>query len=119
MWRNRSIPMRKFLLCAWAGLLTFAGAGRADDLSDLKGRLEADYYGYKVTDTRNHFTNFDTGRNTVGDESALLIKRGRFWFDGTLFDPDLHFNLTFDGNTRGVNGFDTRQNSFANPIGNI
>src|SRR5262245_36994050 len=41
MWRNRSIRLRKLLLCAWAGLLTFAGAGRADDLSDMKNRLEA------------------------------------------------------------------------------
>ncbi|MBI1915572.1 MAG: hypothetical protein HYS12_12690 [Planctomycetes bacterium] len=231
MWRNRTIPLRKLLLCAWAGLLTFTGAGRADDLSDLKvrletqekqiqelrklleetrkatqgddlvttdpqtsagattapkkddkkpdesavnaivekylrdhpgagmpsgvqtgfedgngfvirsnrnpsytnwsddgkipfelqihGRLQNDYYGYKVTDTRNHFTNFDTGRNTVGDESALLVKRARLILSGSLFDPNLRFNLTYDGNTRGIGGIDARQNSFANPIGNV
>src|SRR5262245_13748568 len=233
MWRNRSAPLGKSLLCAWAGLLAFAGAGRADDVSDLKtrlesqekqlqelrklleetrranqnelittepqtsagavapkkddkkddkktdeaavnsivekylkdhpgagmpsgvqtgyedasgffirsnrnpsydnwsdagkipfelqlhGRIQSDYYGYKVTDTRNHFTNFDTGRNTVGDESAILVKRLRFIMLGTAFDPDLHFNVTLDGSTRGLTGSDPRQNSFANPIGNI
>jgi hypothetical protein len=83
------------------------------------GRIQSDYYGYKVTDTRNHFTNFDTGMNTVGDESALLVKRARIWLDGTVFDPDLHYNITLDGNTRGLTGIDPRLNSFNNAIGNV
>ena len=41
MWRNRSTPLRKLLFCAWAGLLTFAGTGRADDLTEMKTRLES------------------------------------------------------------------------------
>ena len=40
MWRNRSVPRRTYLLCALAGLLA-TGNGRADDISDLKARLEA------------------------------------------------------------------------------
>ena len=83
------------------------------------GRIQNDYYGYKVTDTRNHLTNFDTRMNTAGDESALLVKRARIWVDGTLFDPDLHFNITLDGNTRGIGGFDFRPGAFTNPIGNV
>src|SRR5262249_31138238 len=83
------------------------------------GRLQNDYYGYKVTDTFNHFTNVNTGRNTFGDESALLVKRARIWFDGTLFDPNLRFKITLDENRRGIAGFDPRVTSFANPIGNV
>jgi hypothetical protein len=86
---------------------------------DIHGRIQSDYYGYKVTDKVNHFTNFNTGKNTVGDESALLIKRMRLFFQGTVFDPDLHYNITIDGTTRGITGQDARQNSFNNPIGNI
>jgi hypothetical protein len=85
----------------------------------IHGRMQNDYFGYKVTDKVNHFTNFDTGKNTVGDESAILIKRMRFILQGTAFDPDLHFNITLDGTTRGLTGSDPRQNSFANPIGNV
>src|SRR5262249_4235097 len=85
----------------------------------IHGRLQNDYYGYKVTDTRNHFTNFDTGMNTVGDESALLVKRARLILTGSAFDPNFHFNLTYDGNTRGITGLDPRLNSFANAIGNV
>jgi len=42
MWRNRSIPMRKFLLCALGGAPNLRRPPQdvADDLSDLKGRLE-------------------------------------------------------------------------------
>src|SRR5262249_3562221 len=85
----------------------------------IHGRLQNDYYGYKVTDTRNHFTNFDTGMNTVGDESALLVKRARLILTGSVIDPNLRFQLTYDGNTRGIAGIDSRNNAFANAIGNI
>lgn len=85
----------------------------------IHGRMQNDYYGYKVTDKVNHFTNFNTGRNTAGDESALLIKRMRFILQGTVFDPDLHYNITLDGTTRGLTGLDARQNSFLNPVGNV
>src|SRR5207253_11396144 len=85
----------------------------------IHGRLQSDYYGYKVTDTRNHFTAFDTGRNTAGDESALLVKRARLILTGSAFDPNFHLNLTYDGNTRGINGLDQRINSIANTIGKL
>ena len=83
----------------------------------IHGRVQSDYYGYKVTDTRNHFTGVDTGSNTAGDESALLIKRARIWVEGSLFDPDLRYNITLDGNTRGIPGFNQR--GFGAAIGNV
>jgi hypothetical protein len=68
----------------------------------IRGRIQADYYFYKVADTANHQTGLDTGANTAGDFSQFEIKRGRLFFDGTVFDPNLRYNITLDGNTRGL-----------------
>jgi hypothetical protein len=68
----------------------------------VRGRIQADYYLYKVTDSANHQTQVDTGANTAGDFSQFEIKRGRLFFDGTVFDPNLRYNITIDGNTRGL-----------------
>jgi hypothetical protein len=68
----------------------------------IRGRIQADYFGYKVTDSRNHLTGVDTHNNTSGDESALLIDRVRLIFEGTAFDPNLRYHVQFDGTTRGL-----------------
>ena len=70
----------------------------------IRGRIQADYYGYKVTDSRNHLTGVDTFNNTSPDYDQLLIKRARLIMDSTLYDPNLRFHLEFDGNTRGLAG---------------
>ena len=64
----------------------------------IRGRIQADYYGYKVTDKINHLNNTqnlvnttaaDAARpaNTSPDFSQLMIKRARVSFSGTAFDP--------------------------------
>jgi hypothetical protein len=68
----------------------------------VRGRIQADYYFYKVTDSVNHQTQVDTMANTAGDFNQLMVKRARLFFDGTLFDPNLRYNITLDGNTRGL-----------------
>jgi hypothetical protein len=70
----------------------------------IRGRIQADYYGYKVTDTRNHLTGVDTRVNTSPDFSQEEIKRARVQFTGNLFGPNLRYWLEFDGNTRGIAG---------------
>jgi hypothetical protein len=85
----------------------------------IRGRIQLPYYFYKVTDSVNHLTNVDLGRNTAPDFSSLEAKRARVFFEGTAFDPNLRYGLVFDGNTRGIAGLDPRQGSFSNPIGNV
>ncbi len=68
----------------------------------IRGRLQAGYFFYKATDSVNHLTGLDTGTNTSADFSQLEVKRARVYFDGTLFDPNLRYNITFDGTTRGL-----------------
>lgn len=68
----------------------------------VRGRLQAGYYFYKATDSVNHLADLDTGTNTAADFSQLEVKRARVYFDGTLFDPNLRYNITFDGTTRGL-----------------
>jgi hypothetical protein len=70
----------------------------------IRGRIQADYYGYKVTDSRNHLTNVDTFNNTSPDFNQEEIKRARINFSGTIFNPDVRYFLEFDGNTRGLSG---------------
>jgi hypothetical protein len=68
----------------------------------IHGRIQADGYWYKPTDSRNHLTGVDTFNNTSPDFDQLLIKRGRLILDGTAFSPDLRYVFHFDGNTRGL-----------------
>jgi hypothetical protein len=68
----------------------------------IRGRVQADYYYYKVTDQFNHLTNTALGVNSAADFSQFLIKRARLFFEGTMFDPNLRYNITLDGNTRGL-----------------
>jgi hypothetical protein len=70
----------------------------------IRGRVQADYYGYFPTDSRNHLTNFDTKNNTSPDFSQLEIKRLRLQFTGTAFDPNFRYWFELDGNTRGLSG---------------
>jgi len=87
----------------------------------IRGRGQFDYYSYKVTDTDNHLTGVrsPTGTATASDQSSFLVKRLRLIFEGTAFDPNFRYQFQLDGNTRGLNAADTRQNAFANPVGNI
>jgi hypothetical protein len=76
----------------------------------IRGRMQIDYYNYKVTNRVNHLTNRLAGQNAnapgrQADFSQLEIKRGRLLFEGTAFDPDLRYHVTLDGNTRGIGGF--------------
>jgi hypothetical protein len=68
----------------------------------IRGRIQADWYWYKPTDSRNHLTGADTFNNTSPDFDQLLIKRARFSLSGTAFNPDLRYFMEFDGNTRGL-----------------
>src|SRR6516164_9575514 len=61
----------------------------------IRGRVQLDWYFYKVTDTRNHLNNTQTfslpkkGQpvNTSPDFNQLEVKRTRLIFEGTAFDP--------------------------------
>lgn len=75
----------------------------------FRGRIQLDYYRYKVTDR----TNFLTGKGgatqnanstRLADFSQLEVKRLRLIWEGNAFDPNLRFNFTLDGNTRGLGG---------------
>jgi hypothetical protein len=68
----------------------------------IRGRIQADWYFYKVADTANHQTGVDTFNNTSADFNQLEVKRARLFIDGTVFDPNLRYNITLDGNTRGL-----------------
>jgi hypothetical protein len=77
----------------------------------IRGRIQADYYFYKTEDTFNHLThvrniNPVNGHpfNTSPDFSQLEIKRARFQFFGTAFDPNFRYWMELDGNTRGLSG---------------
>jgi hypothetical protein len=78
----------------------------------IRGRIQADYIGYKVTDSRNHQTNVQTAVNDAPDESVFEVKRMRLIFAGYMFDPDLRYQIQFDGNNRGLNSQTTTQNAF-------
>ncbi|HWG42406.1 MAG TPA: hypothetical protein VN688_06425 [Gemmataceae bacterium] len=70
----------------------------------LRGRIQTDYYFYKVTDNYNHLT----GRSyepAAGDFSQLEVKRLRLFWEGTAFTPDLYYQFQIDGNTRGLGAF--------------
>jgi hypothetical protein len=74
----------------------------------FRGRIQLDYYRYKVTDKVNHITNRPANQNAnsarQADFSQLEVKRLRLIWEGTAFDPNLKYNFTLDGNTRGLGG---------------
>jgi hypothetical protein len=73
----------------------------------FRGRLQLEYHFYKVTDTLNHLTGQKTNlglNRPAGDVSVLEVKRGRFIFDGTAFDPNFRYWLELEGTTRGIAG---------------
>jgi hypothetical protein len=75
----------------------------------IRGRIQADYYYYKVTDDANHQTGAhqqsqNANSHRFADFSQLEIKRMRLIFEGTAFDPDLRYHIQLDGNTRGLGG---------------
>jgi hypothetical protein len=75
----------------------------------IRGRIQADYYGYKVTDDANHETGAhqqsqDANAHRFADFSQLEVKRMRLIFEGNAFDPNLRYQITLDGNTRGLAG---------------
>jgi hypothetical protein len=74
----------------------------------FRGRIQLDYYNYKVTDRFNHLLNkpkATQNANSVrqADFSQLEVKRLRLIWEGTAFDPDLRYHFEIDGNTRGLN----------------
>jgi hypothetical protein len=75
----------------------------------FRGRIQLDYYRYKVTDKTNFLTGKQVNQNAnsvrQADFSQLEVKRLRLIWEGTAFDPNLRFNFTLDGNTRGLAGF--------------
>ena len=72
----------------------------------IHGRIQADYYYYKVVNRTNHLTNTpgNGGNNESPDFSQLEIKRGRIFIDGTAFDPNLRYRIDLEANTRGLPG---------------
>ena len=75
----------------------------------FRGRIQLDYYRYKVTGSDNYLNgkeNFvqNANANRQADFSQLEIKRLRLIWEGCAFDPNLRFNFTLDGNTRGLGG---------------
>jgi hypothetical protein len=76
----------------------------------LHGRLQLDYYGYKVIDDANHETGAhqqaqNANSHRFADFSQLEVKRADMIVDGTAFSPDLRYFIDLDGTTRGINGF--------------
>jgi hypothetical protein len=76
----------------------------------IRGRLQAGYYGYKATDDANHQTGAhqqaqDANTHRFADFSQLEVKRMMLMFEGTAFDPDLHYRVILFSNTRGIGGF--------------
>src|SRR5262249_55450142 len=87
----------------------------------IRGRIQLDYYGYKVTDRVNHVTNLQATANAnsvrLADFSQLEVKRMRLNFGGTFFDPNLRYFIELDGNTRGLGG--TQNNRVIQTAGNF
>ncbi len=76
---------------------------------NFHGRVQAVYYGYKVTDDANHETgahqqSLNANSHRFADFSQLEIKRTDFVFEGNVYDPNLHYYFDLDGTTRGVTG---------------
>jgi hypothetical protein len=76
----------------------------------IRGRLMIGAYGYKVTDDANHATGQhqqaqDANAHRFPDFLQLEAKRVNLIFEGSAFDPDLHYRLNLIGSTRGFGGF--------------
>jgi hypothetical protein len=76
----------------------------------IRGRLMIGAYGYKVTDDANHETGAhqqsqDANAHRFADFFQLEAKRVNLAFEGSAFDPDLHYRLEMLGSTRGFPGF--------------
>jgi hypothetical protein len=76
----------------------------------IRGRLQIGAYGYKVTDDENHQTGAhqqaqDANAHRFADFFQLEAKRINLIFEGSVFDPDLHYRLNLIGSTRGFGGF--------------
>jgi hypothetical protein len=94
----------------------------------IRGRIQLDYYNYRVTDPRDHrvfqplFPKPGSGVG-VAQFSQEEIKRMRINFGGTVFTPDLRYFIELDGNTRGLGGFQNNKvfqtAGAVNPAGNI
>jgi hypothetical protein len=69
----------------------------------IRGRVQLDYYNYKVTDNLNHLTG-NRYEPEAGDFSQIEVKRLRLFWEGTAFDPNLRYQFQIDGNTRGLGG---------------
>jgi hypothetical protein len=101
---------------------------------NFHGRIQAVYYGYFPTDDANHQTGAhqqaqDANAHRFAAFSQLEIKRTDFIFEGTVYDPDLHYYVDLDGTTRGITGVQNNKviqnagafnpnTSPASPIGN-
>ncbi|OYV89087.1 MAG: hypothetical protein B7Z73_07270 [Planctomycetia bacterium 21-64-5] len=70
----------------------------------VRGRVQLDYYDYNVNDNLNHLTG-NRYSPSVGDFSQLEVKRFRLIFEGNAYSPNLRYQFQFDGNTRGLGGF--------------
>ncbi|MBY0523933.1 MAG: hypothetical protein K2R98_11075 [Gemmataceae bacterium] len=72
----------------------------------IRGRMQIVYDRYKVTDNFNHLTGRpavqNANANRFADFSQMEIKRGNIVFEGTVFDPDLHYRVELNGFTRGL-----------------
>jgi hypothetical protein len=74
----------------------------------IRGRVQLDYYNYKITDRLNHVTDryatANANETALANFSQLEVKRSRIILAGTAFDPNLRYWLEIDGNTRGLGG---------------
>jgi hypothetical protein len=87
----------------------------------FRGRIQLDYYNYKVTDDVNHITNKPATQNSnsvrQADFSQLEVKRLRLIWEGTAFDPNLRYHFELDGNTRGLPGIQNNKVIQTTPTG--
>ncbi len=113
-------PARGFFLDAnYDPGLPFADNGALPFELRIRGRIQADYYGYDVRDDFNHLTHVEGTARDAPNESVLEVKRMRLIFAGYMWEKNLRYQIQFDGNSRGLAGEDTRQDSFTNPEGNF
>jgi hypothetical protein len=70
----------------------------------IRGRIQTDYYYYKVNDKINHLTGQLNTNAAQVDNGELMIKRMRLMFQGHAFSPDLRYAIELDGGTRGLAG---------------